>query len=129
MTVLLDFIRGIFLGIGFTIGFGFFIILIIKSIFGGKSKTYSANDLLKPFESYRGKLHQKELYEEMEAVDNIIDNLKKNDVIEAVDKYEIKSDTKLVVADNDDGPNMIKLATTYKIIKLKIIDNKTNKSK
>ncbi len=127
MTLLNELLRGIFLGIGFTFGAGFFILLLVNMLTGGSSKSYSASDLLKPFEKYRGKLHQKENYEEMEVVDKIIDGLKKDEVIDDVKLYEIDSDTKLVVADNDDGPNLIKLATTYNIKKLKPITTKDDK--
>lgn len=119
MTLLNELLRGFFLGLGFVFGAAFLIILLVSMITGGKSKSYSAKDLLKPFEKYRGKLQQTEKYEEMQVVDQIIESLKKDEVIDAVSLFDIDSDTKLVVDDNDDGPNMIKLATTYRIKKLK----------
>jgi hypothetical protein len=124
MTLLFDLFRGVFIGFGFAFGFLFIIIILVKMLLATKSKkkTYNSNDLIKPFFYYKERLVEMEKYEEMIIVDNIMDNLGKDIIVPEVYQYEIKSDTQLVLENDEEyGRSKINFATTYVVVKQKAV--------
>jgi uncharacterized protein YktB (UPF0637 family) len=97
MIYLLEILRGFCLSIGFVIGMFVTVIVIVKILFGNKKKKekYKPEDLIKPFNEYKGKLLEAENYEEVKEAEQIISELNKNKVPREVELFEIIKKTSI----------------------------------
>jgi len=116
MTFFVALLKGIFLSIGFVIGFIVMIVLLIKIAKKGKKRVYNPADLLESFKEYQIKIEKDQLFEQMTEVKDIISTLESGKVPDIVDQYLIKKDVALQTTD-DEGVLTLKPITKYTIIK------------
>jgi len=120
MNLLDSFLHGIFFSFGFFIVLFLFIIFLIKRLGGKKKKTtYNSDELLPAFKSYLNTIKEKEKYEEIKDVEEIIINLSKGLLPDSLNNYEIKKDNSLLIRENVGQGNEIAFVNKYKVIGIK----------
>lgn len=120
MSILDSFLHGLFFSFGFFIVLFFFIIYLVKK-FGkkGKKTSYNSEELLPAFKSYLITIKEKEKYEEIKDVEEIIINLSKGLIPDSLNNYEIKKDNSLLIRENEGQGSEIAFVNKYKIIGIK----------
>jgi len=116
MTLLFEFLKGMFQALGFFITIVLITLYVINKFTNiSKTTAYVVADLIRPFEVYRSKMIEIEAYEEVVLLDATINNLKAGTIDESVKLYKIEKDSSLVMSEKNGG-NAFRIATTYKVI-------------
>jgi hypothetical protein len=116
MNLLFELLKGFFFALGF---FTTIVALVVYGIYKftkiSNTKTYDVVDLIRPFEVYKSKMIELEMYEDVQQLESTIANLKAGVIDESVKLYKITKDSSVVMGEKN-GNNTFKIATTYKVV-------------